>query len=88
MIKRYGVKMTANEYAKEVIVDNLYRVLEGYWVEGNLDVEDIDLDINSKTFLENIAPITEKELHEIHKMARKRVAGLIKYLGYDNSHLK
>lgn len=87
MITKDGVKMTANKYAKEVILDALDTVLEGYWVEGNFDVENIDFDTNSKTFGKNIAPITEREVEEIKKMIQKRIAGVTKYLGYDNSHI-
>tara|TARA_R110002124_G_scaffold247178_1_gene412286 strand:+ start:29 stop:298 length:270 start_codon:yes stop_codon:yes gene_type:complete len=87
MITKDGVKMTANKYAKEVILDALDTVLEGYWVEGNFDVENIDFDTNSKTFGKNIAPITQKEVLEIKKMIHKRIAGVTKYLGYDNSNM-
>ena len=87
MITKDGVKMTANKYAKEVILDALDTVLEGYWIEGNFDVENIDFDTNSKTFGKNIAPITQKEVLEIKKMIHKRIAGVTKYLGYDNSHI-
>jgi len=87
MITKDGVKMTANKYAKEVILDALDTVLEGYWVEGNFDVENIDFDTSSKTFGKNIAPITQKEVMEIKKMIHKRIAGVTKYLGYDNSHM-
>jgi hypothetical protein len=87
MITKDGVKMTANKYAKEVILDALDTVLEGYWVEGNFDVENIDFDTSSKTFGKNIAPITQKEVLEIKKMIQKRIAGVTKYLGYDNSHI-
>ena len=87
MITKDGVKMTANKYAKEVILDALDTVLEGYWIEGNFDVENIDFDTNSKTFGKNIAPITQKEVLEIKKMIHKRIAGITKYLGYDNSNM-
>lgn len=87
MIVKDGVKMTANKYAKEVILDQLDRVLEGYWVEGNTDIEDYDWDINSKNFNKNIAPITQKEVLEIKKMIHKRIAGITKYLGCDNSNM-
>jgi hypothetical protein len=87
MITKDGVKMTANKYAKEVILDALDTVLEGYWMEGNFDVENIDFDINSKTLGKNIAPITQKEVLEIRKMIHKRIAGITKYLGYDNSNM-
>lgn len=87
MITKNGVKMTANKYAKEVILDRLDDALEGYWVEGNWDVENLDLDANSKTFGKNIAPITEREVREIQKMINKRVAGITKYLGYSTDHI-
>jgi hypothetical protein len=87
MIVKDGVKMTANKYAKEVILDQLDNVLEGYWIEGNTDIEDYDWDINSKNFNKNIAPITQKEVLEIKKMIHKRIAGITKYLGYDNSNM-
>jgi hypothetical protein len=87
MIIKDGVKMTANKYAKEMILDQLDRVLEGYWIEGNTDIEDYDWDINSKNFNKNIAPITQKEVLEIKKMIHKRIAGITKYLGYDNSNM-
>ena len=87
MITKDGVKMTANKYAKEVILDALDTVLEGYWIEGNFDVENIDFDTSSKTFGKNIAPITQKEVLEIKKMIHKRIAGITKYLGYDNSNM-
>ena len=87
MITKDGVKMTANKYAKEVILDALDTVLEGYWIEGNTDIEDYDWDINSKNFNKNIAPITQKEVLEIKKMIHKRIAGITKYLGYDNSNM-
>ena len=87
MITKDGVKMTANKYAKEVILDRLDDVLDGYWVEHNTDVEDMDLDSQSKTFGKNIAPITEREVKEIQKMINKRVAGITKYLGYTTDHI-
>ena len=87
MITKNGVKMTANKYAKEVILDQLDHVLEGYWMEGNPDVEDYDLDYESKNYGKNIAPITQKEVLEIKKMIHKRIAGITKYLGYDNSNM-
>ena len=87
MIVKDGVKMTANKYAKEVILDQLDNVLEGYWMEGNPDVEDYDLDYESKNYGKNIAPITQKEVLEIKKMIHKRIAGITKYLGYDNSNM-
>ena len=87
MITKNGVKMTANKYAKEVILDQLDNVLEGYWMEGNFDVEDYDLDYESKNYGKNIAPITQKEVLEIKKMIHKRIAGITKYLGYDNSNM-
>ena len=87
MITKDGVKMTANKYAKEVILDALDTVLEGYWMEGNFDVENIDFDINSKTLGKNMAPITQKEVLEIRKMIHKRIARITKYLGYDNSNM-
>ena len=87
MIVKNGVKMTANKYAKEVILDQLDNVLEGYWMEGNPDVEDYDLDYESKNYGKNIAPITQKEVLEIKKMIHKRIAGITKYLGYDNSNM-
>ena len=87
MIVKDGVKMTANKYAKEMILDQLDRVLEGYWIEGNPDVEDYDLDYESKNYGKNIAPITQKEVLEIKKMIHKRIAGITKYLGYDNSNM-
>ena len=87
MITRNGVKMTANKYAKEVILDRLDDVLEGYWVEGNPDTENIDLDYDSKTYGKNLAPITQKEVLEIQKMINKRVAGITKYLGYTTDHI-
>ena len=82
MIVKDGVKMTA-----KMILDQLDRVLEGYWIEGNTDIEDYDWDINSKNFNKNIAPITQKEVLEIKKMIHKRIAGITKYLGYDNSNM-
>lgn len=85
MIKKNGVKMTANKYAKEVILDRLDDLLDGYWVEHNTDVEDISLD--SENFGENIAPITEREVLEIQKMLNKRIAGITKYLGYSTDHI-
>ena len=87
MITKDGVKMTANKYAKEVILDRLDDALEGYWVEGNFDVDNLDLDSQSKTFGKNIAPITEREVREIQKMINKRVAGITKYLGYSTDHI-
>jgi hypothetical protein len=48
---------------------------------------DYDWDINSKNFNKNIAPITQKEVLEIKKMIHKRIAGITKYLGYDNSNM-
>lgn len=86
MITKNGVKMTANKYAKETILDRLDDLLEGYWVEGNWDVENLDLDSQSKTFGKNIAPITEREVKEIQKMINKRIKGITKYLGYSSGH--
>ena len=86
MITKNGVKMTANKYAKETILDRLDDLLEGYWVEGNWDVENLDLDSQSKTFGKNIAPITEREVKEIQKMINKRIKGITKYLGYSSGY--
>tara|TARA_R100000664_G_C2673668_1_gene84609 strand:+ start:246 stop:515 length:270 start_codon:yes stop_codon:yes gene_type:complete len=86
MITKNGVKMTANKYAKETILDRLDDLLEGYWVEGNWDVENLDLDSQSKTFGKNIAPITEREVKEIQKMINKRIKGITKYLGYSSGN--
>ena len=72
MITRYDEKMTANDYAKSLIVDKFNELLDGYWAEQNFDIYDYD----------GNRIMTEKEEVAIRMMLAKRIKGLSKYLGW------
>ena len=61
-----GEKITANQLAKELLVDEMEQVLE-FWEESAM-VDTLEM--------------TDKEHNDIRLQLRKRFAGVIKYLGY------
>jgi hypothetical protein len=67
MIVKDGVKMTANKYAKEMILDQLDRVLEGYWIEGNTDIEDYDGILIPKTSTKTLHQLPKKRCWKLKK---------------------
>jgi len=74
MITAYlsGKKLTANEKAKEIILDALDRA--GYWEECAL-VTDLE------------KPITEKERQDINDQLAKKIKGVTAYLGANKAKL-
>jgi len=72
MITKYDEKMTANDYAKSLIIDKFNDLLDGYWAEQNFDIYDYD----------GNRIMTEKEEVAIRMMLAKRIKGLTKYLGW------
>ena len=79
MLKLKGEKVTPNNYAKQLILNKIDELLEGYWVE---DLEDFD-SLTGETSLK----CTEKELAEVRKLLRKRAKGVYNYLGYTREDL-
>ena len=61
-----GEKMTANQLAKELLVDEMEQVLE-FWEESSM-VDTLEM--------------TDKEHKDISLQLRKRFTGVIKYLNY------
>ena len=66
-------KLTPNQYAKELIEDKLYLLLDGYWEE---ELYQINYDT-----IENELICTEKELEQVREQLQKRCNGVLKYLG-------
>jgi hypothetical protein len=69
-------RLTPNQYAKELIEDKLYLLLEGYW-EEELNQTNFD------TWKDELT-CTEKELKQVREQLQKRCTGLFKYLGVNN----
>ena len=75
LISKYNdEKVTANQYAKELIGDRLEELLGGYWSE-----EFTELDYEKGVLLYNHG-VTEKEIKKVDEMLEKRINALIKYL--------
>lgn len=68
-------RLTPNQYAKELIEDKLYLLLEGYWEE------ELTL-INYETFKDELT-CTQRELEQVREQLDKRCQGVLKYLGVD-----
>ena len=66
-------KLTPNQYAKELIEDKLYLLLDGYWEE---ELYQINYDT-----IENELICTEKELEQVREQLQNRCNGVLKYLG-------
>ena len=69
-------RLTPNQYAKELIEDKLYLLLEGYWEEELTQT-------NFDTWKDELT-CTEKELEQVREQLQKRCTGLFKYLGVNN----
>ena len=67
MIKYNNQRMTANQVAKELLIDKLDIALE-FWTESCF----IDLD-----------KMTDKEKQDIQNQLVKRANGILKYLGFN-----
>ena len=65
MIKYFGKKYTPNQFAKELLIDGM-ELKKDFWVE-NIDYHHTE--------------ITEQEIAQVHEQIRKRLNGLLKYLG-------
>jgi len=75
LISKYNdEKVTANQYAKELIGDRLEELLGGYWSEDL-----VELDYEKGVLLYNQG-VTEKEIQNVDEMLQKRINALIKYL--------
>ena len=64
-ITYYDKKYTPNQFAKELLIDAM-ELKKDFWVES------ID---------EDTTKISEKEIAQVHEQLRKRINGLLKYLG-------
>jgi|TARA_R110000782_G_scaffold84959_1_gene165400 hypothetical protein len=69
-------KVTPNQYAKELIEDKIYSLLEGYWEEELTNM-------NYETCKDELL-CTEKELEQVREQLEKRTKGVLKYLGVIN----
>ena len=65
MITYYDKKYTPNQFAKELLIDAM-ELKKDFWVES----------INDDRI-----QISEKEIAQVHEQLRKRINGLLKYLG-------
>ena len=65
--------ITPNQYAKELIEDKIYSLLEGYW-------EDELIRMNYDTCKDELT-CTERELEQVREQLEKRTRGVLKYLG-------
>ena len=74
-MKKYDREITPNEFAKELILEELDKLLEGYWLEA---YQSYDWETHEEVF----EGMTQKESEEVKKMLIKRVKGVYKYLGY------
>tara|TARA_R100000734_G_C3285619_1_gene78398 strand:- start:626 stop:862 length:237 start_codon:yes stop_codon:yes gene_type:complete len=75
LISKYNdEKVTANQYAKELILDQLDKLLEGYWAE---EFTEFDFE---KGELVHCYGVTAKEIEKVNEQLHKRVNGVIKYL--------
>ena len=66
-ITYYDKKYTPNQFAKELLIDAM-ELKKDFWIES------ID---------EDTTKISEKEIAQVHEQLRKRINGLLKYLGKD-----
>jgi len=64
-ITYYDKKYTPNQFAKELLIDAM-ELKKDFWVES------ID---------EDTTKISEKEITQVHEQLRKRINGLLKYMG-------
>ena len=64
-ITYYDKKFTPNQFAKELLIDAM-ELKKDFWVES----------INDDRI-----QISEKEIAQVHEQLRKRINGLLKYLG-------
>jgi len=65
MIKYYGKKYTPNQFAKELLIDGM-ELKRDFW-EENIDYDSTE--------------ISKKEIAQVNEQMRKRLNGLLKYLG-------
>ena len=64
-ITYYDKKYTPNQFAKELLIDAM-ELKKDFWIES------ID---------EDTTKISEKEIAQVHEQLRKRINGLLKYMG-------
>jgi len=64
-ITYYDKKYTPNQFAKELLIDAM-ELKKDFWIES------IDDDTTK---------ISEKEIAQVHEQLRKRINGLLKYMG-------
>ena len=69
MIKYYDKKYTPNQFAKELLIDGM-ELKKDFWVEQ------IDY---------NVTQISKQEIAQVNEQIRKRLNGLLKYLGKNYS---
>ena len=75
LISKYNdEKVTANQYAKELILDQLNKLLEGYWSE---EFSELDYEEGKLIYCHGV---TEKEIKKVEETLEKRIDGVIKYL--------
>jgi|TARA_E500000318_G_scaffold65776_1_gene60738 hypothetical protein len=79
-MNKAGNNITPNKFAKELILDKMDELLEGYWVEA---LETYDFDTGKQGW----DGMTQKELDEVKRLLRKRVKGVYSYLGYTREGL-
>jgi len=65
--------ITPNQYAKELIEDKIWLLLDGYWEEELTQ-------FNYDTFKDELT-CTERELRQVREQLEKRTKGVLKYLG-------
>ena len=70
MIKYFDKKYTPNQFAKELLIDGM-ELKKDFWVE-NIDYDNTE--------------ISEQEIAQVHEQIRKRLNGLLKYLGKNYYH--
>ena len=64
-ITYYDKKFTPNQFAKELLIEAM-EMKKDFWIES------VDNDTTK---------ISEKEISQVHEQLRKRINGLLKYLG-------
>ena len=79
-MNKAGNNITPNNFAKELILDKMDELLQGYWEEA-LHTYDYD------TGKEGLDGMTQKELDEVRRLLAKRVKGVYNYLGYTREGL-
>jgi len=80
-MNKAGNNITPNNFAKELILDKMDELLEGYWEEA------LHITIDYNTGKEGLDGMTQKELDEVKRLLRKRVKGVYNYLGYNREGL-